>query len=114
MTPDYYKVSPAESPKLRRKTYPVDCGPCLGIHTIAAIRLPGSDIRETLVSAGVDPRVQEAEYGLASAKTSVIEKCNDSGGKLSDISESFTIVQLMIRRTGEAAEVPPLGVRTPP
>jgi hypothetical protein len=32
-------------------TYPIDGGPRLGVVTIAAIRLSGRDIGETLVSA---------------------------------------------------------------
>ena len=95
-------------------TYPVDSGSCLGVVTIAAIRLPGGDVGETLVSAGVDPRVQESECGLASAKACVVEECDDGGGDLSKISSSFARNQLKCEHTGEAAEVPPLGVRTPP
>ena len=95
-------------------TYPVDSGSCLGVVTIAAIRLPGGDVGETLVSAGVDPRVQESECGLASAKARVVEKCDDGGGDLSRVSLSIAAMRHSYRRTGEAAEVPPLGVRTPP
>jgi Ca2+-dependent lipid-binding protein len=73
-------------------TYPVDSGSCLGVVTIAAIRLPGGDVGETLVSARVDPRVQETEDGLAGAKTSVVEECNDGGGELCEISGSLTVV----------------------
>ena len=95
-------------------TYPVDSGSCLGVVTIAAIRLPGGDVGETLVSAGVDPRVQEAEHGFAGAETRVVEKCNNSSGELFWVSESLSTIQLKGECTGEAAEVPPLGVRTPP
>ena len=76
--------------------------------------MPARDISESLVSAGVDPRVQEAEYGFASAKACVVEECNNRGGDLSKVSKSFAIIQLKCRLTGEAAEVPPLGVRAPP
>ena len=63
-------------------TYPVDRGSCLSVVTIAAIRLPGRDVGEALVAAGVDPGIQEAEYGLAGAETCVVEKCDDGGGDL--------------------------------
>ena len=63
-------------------TYPVDRGSCLSVVTIAAIRLPGRDVGEALVAAGVDPGVQEPEYGLAGAEARVIEECNDGGGDL--------------------------------
>ena len=63
-------------------TYPVDSGSCLGVLTIAAIRLPGGDISETRVSTGVDPWVQESEDGFAGAKTCVVEECDDGGGDL--------------------------------
>jgi hypothetical protein len=53
-------------------TYSIDCGSGLGILAIAAIGLPGRDISEALVSAGVDPRVQEAQYGFPGAKTRVV------------------------------------------
>ena len=95
-------------------TYAIDSGSCLSVKSIAAIRLPGCDIGEAFVSAGVDPRVQEAEYGFASAKACVIEECNNRGGDLSGVSKSFAIIQLKCRLAGEAAEVPPLGVRAPP
>jgi hypothetical protein len=96
-------------------TYPVDCTPCLGVQSIAAIRLPGCDVGEALVSAGVDPRVQESECGLASAKARVVEKCDDGSGDLSELSLRFFVTTpLKCEHTGEAAEVPPLGVRTPP
>lgn len=95
-------------------TYPVYCAACLGIQSIAAIRLPGCDVGEALVSTGVDPRVQEPERGLASAKARVVEKCDDGSGDLSELSLSFVTTQLKCEHTGEAAEVPPLGVRTPP
>jgi len=70
-------------------TYPVHCRSCLGIHPVAAIGLPGSDVREAFVSTGVDPRVQEAEYGFAGAKTRVVQKCNDSGSDLSEVSKNL-------------------------
>jgi hypothetical protein len=95
-------------------TYPIDSGPCLRVIAIATIGLPGRDIGETLVSAGVDPRVQESENGLAGAKTGVVEECDDGGGDLCEVSKSVARIQLKYERTGEAAEVPPLGVRTPP
>jgi hypothetical protein len=63
-------------------TYPIDGSSCLSIITIAAIRLPGRDIGEAVVSAGVDPWVQEAEYGLAGAEACVVEECDDGGGDL--------------------------------
>ena len=63
-------------------TYPVDRGPCMSVVTIAAIRLPGCDVGEALVAAGVNPGVQEPEYGLAGAETRVVEEGNDGGGDL--------------------------------
>jgi len=44
--------------------------------------LPGRDIGEALVAAGVDPGIQEAEYGLAGAEACVVEECDDGGGDL--------------------------------
>jgi hypothetical protein len=64
------------------KTYPIDGGSRLSVHTIAAIRLPGRDVGETLVTAGVDPGVQEPEYGLTGTEARVVEKRNDGGGEL--------------------------------
>ena len=95
-------------------TYPVDSGSCLGVLTIAAIRLPGRDVGEALVAARVQPRIQEAEGGFAGAEARVVEEGDDGGGDLFVVSESVTTIELMWGRTGEAAEVPPLGVRTPP
>lgn len=95
-------------------TYPIDSGSCLGVIPIATVRLPGRDVGETLVTAGVDPRVEETKDGFAGAETRVVEKCDDGGGDLSEVSNSFAVIQSKNEHTGEAAEVPPFGVRTPP
>jgi hypothetical protein len=63
-------------------TYSVNSRPSLSIHPITAIRLPGRDISETLVPAGVDPGVQEAEDGFAGAEARVVEEGDDGGGDL--------------------------------
>jgi hypothetical protein len=74
-------------------TYPVDTGSSLSVIPIAAIGLPGGNISESLVSAGVDPRVQETEDGFAGAETSIIEECDDGGGDLFEVSKSLTIIR---------------------
>jgi hypothetical protein len=63
-------------------TYAVDSRSSLSIHPITTIRLSSRDISETLVSAGVDPRVQEAEDGFAGAEARVVEEGDDGGGDL--------------------------------
>lgn len=95
-------------------TYPIDRASGLGVLAVTAIRLSACDVGEALVAAGVNPRVQEAENRLAGAETGVVDEGDDGGGELFEVSGCLTSSYSGCKLTGEAAEVPPLGVRAPP